>query len=140
MGDTADIRWKQRFENFKKAFSQLESAVDLSKERDLSELEISGLIKAFEFTFELSWNVMKDFLTNQGISGIIGSRDAIRQAFSNSLISDGESWMKMISDRNLASHTYDEKTAQSLFSMIEEKYLGLFKAFSQKMEDFSKES
>ncbi|MBQ9282823.1 MAG: nucleotidyltransferase substrate binding protein [Treponema sp.] len=140
MGDTADIRWKQRFENFKKAFSQLETAVDLSKKRDLSELEISGLIKAFEFTFELSWNVMKDFLTNQGISGIIGSRDAIRLAFSNSLISDGESWMKMISDRNLASHTYDEKTAQSLFSMIKEKYLGLFKAFSQKMEDFSKES
>ncbi len=128
-----DIRWKQRFSNFTKALSRLSSAVALSDERNLSDLEISGLIKSFEFSFELSWNVMKDYLSEQGISDIVGSKGAIRHAFSNGIISDGEVWMKMISDRNLASHTYDEETATKLVASIKNSYLPLFKLFAQTM-------
>lgn len=114
MDGEKDVRWKQRFSNYKKVLSNLNSAVELYQKRKLSELEKQGLVQSFEFTHELAWKVMKDFLEYNGISGIIGSRDAVRQAFSNGLVSNAEIWMESISDRNLSSHTYDEKTADEL--------------------------
>jgi len=53
-----DIRWQQRFANYKKALRQLQSAVELSDQRELSQLEKQGVIQAFEFTHELAWNVL----------------------------------------------------------------------------------
>ena len=85
-----DVRWKQRFVNFKKALAQLEDAVILSKQRELSRLEKQGVIQAFEFTHELAWNVLKDYLEDQGEQNIRGSKDATRYAFRVSLITDGE--------------------------------------------------
>ena len=85
-----DIRWQQRFANYKKALQQLQSAVDLSKQRALSQLEKQGVIQAFEFTHELAWNMLKDFLRDQGNQNIKGSKDATREAFKVELICDGE--------------------------------------------------
>jgi len=76
----ADIQWKQRFQNCNRALAGLKDAVNLASQRKLSELEELGLIKAFEFTHELAWNVLKDFFENQGETGILGSRDAVRLA------------------------------------------------------------
>lgn len=81
-----DIRWVQRFRNFKGAFHQLASAAKLAQERGLSDLEQQGMIRAFEFTHELAWNVLKDYLHEQGITGIIGSKGATREAFMNGLL------------------------------------------------------
>ncbi|NHE55829.1 nucleotidyltransferase substrate binding protein [Cyclobacterium plantarum] len=91
-----DVRWKQRFSNYRKAFKQLEESVRLSDTRDLSKLEKQGLIQSFEYTHELAWLVMRDFFFYQGNPEIHGSRDAIREAFKNGLIEDGEIWMDMI--------------------------------------------
>ena len=71
-----DIRWIQRFDNFQRALMVLERGVQLALERDLSELEQQGLIQGFEFTHELAWNLLKDYLQYQGIEAITGSRDA----------------------------------------------------------------
>src|ERR1017187_6307458 len=95
-----DIRWIQRFQNFKKAFHQLSDAASLANQRPLSELEQQGYIQAFEFTHELAWNVLKDYLEAQGFVNIIGSKGATREAFKNGLIADGEAWMEMIDSRN----------------------------------------
>ncbi len=100
-----DIRWEQRFENYKKAIKKLGEAVQLDAERPLTELERQGIIQAFEYTHELAWKVMQDFFVYQGNTEIRGSRDATRQAFSVELIADGDNWMEMIKNRNLASHT-----------------------------------
>jgi nucleotidyltransferase substrate binding protein (TIGR01987 family) len=132
-----DIRWKQRFNNYKKAFSHLDAAVHEAKMRPLTDLEQQGLVKAFEFTFELAWNVMKDFLTMKGITGIIGSKDAVRYALREGLISDGAIWMRMINDRNHSSHVYDESTKDSLVKNIVEEYHAEFAAFAAKMEELS---
>lgn len=121
-----DIRWKQRFANFKKALIQLEDAVLLSKKRKLSQLEKQGVIQVFEFTHELAWNVLKDYLEDQGEQNIKGSKDATRAAFKVSLIKMGELWMAMIQSRNISSHTYDEETAESLFIAIVDDYYPLF--------------
>jgi nucleotidyltransferase substrate binding protein (TIGR01987 family) len=131
-----DIRWKQRFANYQKALGQLNNAVTLSRQRKLSELEAQGLIQAFEFTHELAWNVMKDYLVYQGYDMITGSRDAIRLAFQVGLITDGDGWMETISSRNKTSHTYDAATADALLRAIVECYHGLFNTFETRMKDF----
>ena len=113
-----DIRWKQRFSNYTLALKTLRSAVELSSQRDLSQLEQQGLIQGFEFTHELAWNVLKDYLEQQGIIGIIGSKNAAREAFKNGLIKDGESWMAMIRDRNLTSHAYNTDLAADIVKDI----------------------
>ena len=129
-----DIRWKQRFANFKKALAQLEEAVSLSKQRGLSRLEKQGVIQAFEFTHELAWNVLKDYLEDQGEQNIRGSKDATRSAFKVSLITAGELWMAMIQSRNISSHTYDEATAESLFTAIVDDYFPLFLSLRSEMD------
>ena len=134
-----DVRWKQRFSNFKKALIQLEDAVILSQQRQLTNLEKQGVIQAFEFTHELAWNVLKDFLEDQGEQNIKGSKDATRAAFKVSLITDGEQWMSMIQSRNISSYTYDEETAESLVLAIINDYFPLFKVLKSEMEGFKNE-
>ena len=128
------IRWKQRFQNYKKALLIVKNAVDLSKQRELSDLEKQGVIQGFEFTFELAWNVMKDYLEEQGIIGIIGSKNAIRHGFNKGIIEDGEIWIDMVEDRNLASHTYDEETAEKIFCAVKNKYFNLLNKLAEKMD------
>ena len=128
-----DIRWKQRLQNYKKALATVKNAVELAASRELSDLEKQGMIQGFEFTFELAWNVMKDYLEEQGITGIIGSKNAIRHAFNKGLIEDGEVWMDMIKDRNLAAHSYDEETAKDLIAAIISDYYRQLVTFEGKM-------
>ena len=113
-----DVRWQQRFQNYRQALTRLTAAVGLSRQRGLSDLEKQGLIQAFEFTHEMAWNVLKDYLEGQGVSGLIGSKDATRQAFKNGLLEDGEAWMDMIKARNLTSHTYQNKIAEDIVTDI----------------------
>lgn len=134
-----DIRWVQRFSNYKKAFSQIQEAVELMAIRDLTALEKQGLIQAFEYTHELSWKTLKDFLENRGNTEIYGSRDAVRQAFALGVIEDGETWMQMIKSRNLTSHTYDESKADDIITIIKDLYFEQFKKFKIKMEQFQLE-
>jgi nucleotidyltransferase substrate binding protein (TIGR01987 family) len=128
------IRWQQRFNNYLRALEQLTDAVNLLNQRPLSKLEQQGLIKAFEFTQELGWNVMKDYFEYQGNYTLTGSRDAIREAFKRGLVQDGEGWMDTIKSRNRSAHTYDEATALQLIDLIAQHYLALFTDFSCRME------
>lgn len=127
------IRWQQRLTNFSKALRQLELAVELSKERPLSNLEEQGLIQSFEFTHELAWNVLMDYFAFQGNPNITGSRDASREAFRKGLIKDGDGWMEMIKSRNQSSHTYNEEIADGIASKISTLYFELFKELEEKM-------
>lgn len=127
------VRWLQRFENYRRARQGLVEAVELVQVRELSNLEKQGMIQAFEFVFELAWNVMKDYFYHQGNPDITGSRDAIRSAFKAGLIADGEGWMQMISSRNRSSHTYDEAIANQICEHIQHRYHGLFADFELQM-------
>ena len=129
-----DIRWQQRFANYRRAFQQLQDAASLAAERSLTPLEQQGFIKAFEFTHELAWNVMKDYFEYQGNTAITGSRDAIREAFRRGLVTDGETWMETIASRNRSSHTYDENTARQLIETISRRYLTMFEDFQTRMQ------
>jgi nucleotidyltransferase substrate binding protein (TIGR01987 family) len=129
-----DIRWTQRLHNYGQALTRLRDAVGLSRQRALTPLEQQGLIQAFEFTHELAWNVMKDYLAYQGTPDIGGSRDAARAAFAQGLVTDGEGWMEMIKSRNQTSHTYNQAVADEITQLIVNRYAGLFEAFATAMQ------
>jgi nucleotidyltransferase substrate binding protein (TIGR01987 family) len=134
MNQPTDIRWHQRLQNFQSAFNELDEAVALSNERGLSKLEEQGLIQAFEYTYELAWNTIRDFYQNQGETGIQGSRDAIRLAFERGLIAEGSQWMEMIKSRTLTSHTYNRETARLIASQILGSYHPLLKTLLATLE------
>lgn len=132
-----DIRWQQRLVNYSRALAQLTRAVELAHSRPLSELEKQGLIQTFEFVFELAWNLMKDYFLYQGNPGITGSRDAIRTAFKQGVISDGEGWMEMIKSRNQTAHTYNESVANEITEKIMALYYDLFQQYEKHMKDLA---
>lgn len=134
-----DIRWIQRFNHFSKAFAQLKEAVELSEQRELSKLEEQGLIQAFEYTHELAWKVLRDFLEERGVQKIYGSKDATREAFKAGLIENGEVWMKMIESRNLTSHTYNEETATEIVTAVIHSYTAEFFDFLVRMQKLKEE-
>lgn len=121
-----DIRWRQRFDNLKKAFGQLRDAILLAAQRELSQLEEQGLIQGFEYTHELAWNTLKDFLEGRGAQQMYGSKDVSREALRAGLIENGEVWMAMIQSRNRTTHTHDEVTAQEIVAAIKESYFAEF--------------
>ena len=132
-----DIRWKQRFSNYRLALSRLAEGVGLARQQPLSDLEKQGLIQAFEFTHELAWNVMKDYFAYQGNGSIMGSRDAVREAFAKGLVEEGEGWMEMIKSRNQTSHTYNQKIADAIVDRILESYFPLFESLSCRLTELA---
>ena len=133
------IRWIQRANNFDKAFSQLNEAVELARRYQLSKLEALGLIQRFKYTHELGWNTLKDFLEKHGAQILYGSKDTTRAAFRAGLIGSGEIWMAMIQSRNLTSHTYNESTAAQIVKAILEVYFAEFQALQVKLQRLKKE-
>ncbi len=126
-----EIRWKQRFSNFSNALVHLRFAV--TQVINPSDLEKEGTIQRFEFTHELAWKVMKDYLEFEGIMGITGSRSATREAFNHGLITNGQIWMDMIESRNKTVHTYLDEILETEYDLIVNRYHPLFEEFHKKM-------
>lgn len=132
-----DVRWIQRFSNYRKALIQLGKAVDIvsavsNSSSDQNDLLAEGLIQRYEYSHELAWKVMKDYEEYQGITDIMGSRDAIRVALRAGILDD-DRWMDTISDRNLTSHNYDDETAKHIVNNIINVYYPLFVKFETTM-------
>jgi len=107
-----DIRWIQRFENFSKAYTLLYTALADKEIKDFDDLQKEGLVQRFEYTFELLWKTLKDFLDNENVYiEIISPKNVIKAAASSNLLertgADGEILLDMLEKRNLMSHTYD---------------------------------
>ena len=134
-----DVRWIQRFGNYRNALIQLGKAVNIvsavsNSSSDQNDLLAEGLIQRYEYTHELAWKVMKDYEEYQGITDIMGSRDAIRVALRAGILDD-DRWMDTISDRNLTSHNYDDETAKHIVNNIINVYYPLFVKFETTMTD-----
>lgn len=129
-----DIRWVQRLASFRRALQRLQDAVAVANTRPLSDLEEQGLIKAFEFSWEFAWNVLKDYLTWQGFTELYGSRSALRTALQVGLLESGELWMEMLEARNLSSHVYDETTAHTLAQAVADRYLASLTTLAERLE------
>ncbi|HKH44240.1 MAG TPA: nucleotidyltransferase substrate binding protein [Thermoanaerobaculia bacterium] len=117
-----DVRWKQRFQNFDRAVALLREPF----ERDvatLSNLEKEGTIQRFEFTVELAWKTLKDYLESEGqVIEPVTPRSVIKEAFAARILSDGQVWIDMLDLRNLLSHTYDEATFDAAVLAIRDRF------------------
>ena len=120
------IRYKERFEDFEKALEKLKQAFL----EEPTELVIDGTLQRYEFTFELAWKTIKDYLDYNGIvSNISSPRNVIQQAYQSKIIKNGDIWIQMMLDRNLLSHLYDEKKSREIYENIKKKYLKQFEEF-----------
>lgn len=126
-----DIRWKQRFENFQKATNQLTEFIE---KEELNKFEVQGLIQCFEYTFELAWKTMKDYLEKEGFD-VKSPRKTIQTAFQIQLIIDGHTWIDALEKRNLMAHTYDEEKAMEAEGLIREKYYRIIKKLCFKLKE-----
>ncbi len=119
-----EIRWQQRFENYEKAFLLLNSPFEAKELADFSDLEQEGLVQRFEYTFELAWKTLKDYLVYEGIKlEKTTPRETIKQAFAANIIQDGQIWINMLEHRNLMSHTYDKIEFEKAMQAIKGSYL-----------------
>ena len=131
-----DIRWIQRFNNYNKALSQLTRFMERT---DLNEMEQQGLIQAFEYTFELAWKTLQDYLEETvGYLDIRGPRPVIMKAFQDGYLSDGEKWMEMLNDRNRTTHTYNEEIAREIANAIRLKYYTLLSELHVNLQKIAK--
>lgn len=133
--EVEDIRWKQRFQNFEKAYKRLERAVRTIEEEPENELLQAGLIQTYEYTFELAWKVMKDYLQEEGFD-VPSPKRTLRQAFQSGYISEGALWMKALEGRNLTSHAYDEAIALMVIRDIRERYFPLLRDFYFRFSEY----
>lgn len=121
-----DVRWIQRFSNYRKALARLTSAIYLSEERALSDLEQQGMIQAFEFTFDMAWKTLRDYVVERGYEG---EREkpiqVIVDAAARNLV-DEKQWRLVYQSRNKTSHAYDEAIANEIAEKIKDLYHTLF--------------
>ena len=125
-----DIRWKQRFQNFDKAFKRLTDAIQIIRNEPDNVLLQAGLIQTYEFTFELAWKTLKDYLEMEGFT-VPSPRATLRQAFQCGYIQQGDVWLKALNDRNLTAHTYDDEVAKEVIADIQQTYYFLLKDLHQ---------
>lgn len=125
-----DVRWKQRFQNFDKAFKRLMDAIQIIRNDPDNVLLQAGLIQTYEFTFELAWKTLKDYLEMEGFT-VPSPRATLRQAFQCGYIQQGDVWLKALNDRNLTAHTYDDEVAKEVIADIQQTYYFLLKDLHQ---------
>ena len=129
-------RWHYRFDNYKRAFNLLRQAMELKSEKSLSNLEIEGVIQRFEYTWELAWKTLKDYLESDGlVLEKITPKAVIVASIEAKIITDREVWMNALDDRNRMSHVYSDAAFAEVVENIEKKYLSLFDALYEKLFD-----
>lgn len=121
-----DVRWQQRFANFEKAFTLLRSTFMENEIAEFSMLEKEGIIQRFEYTYELAWKTLKDYLQYTGVTlEQITPRAVIKAAFAANIIIDGQEWIEMLEKRNEMSHEYNEEQAMLIVENIKDTYTPL---------------
>lgn len=129
-----DIRLKQRFQNFERAYLLL-SEVAGKDINSFNQLEQAGIVQRFEILIELSWKVLKDYLENQGYDDVKNAKKAIRQAFQDKIITKAETWMSALQLRNLTSHTYDEEILKEVVTFVTNDFYPIVRDLYTKLKE-----
>lgn len=121
----------EKYEDFKTALRRLEEGISIQPDKDII---MDGVIQRFEFVFELSWKLMREYLKYTGLE-INNPRNVIKYAYQNGIIEDSDKWLKMLSDRNMTSHLYNQKMAYEIYQNIKLEYVELFRKLLLKFEE-----
>ena len=116
----------QKVENYRKAVERLREALSDSAQNPESTVIRDGVIQRFEFTFELAWKSLREYLEDQGadMSGIVFSKQVFKAAYAAQIISDQQVWLDMLASRNITSHVYDDAQAAQVVADIRNRYIG----------------
>jgi nucleotidyltransferase substrate binding protein (TIGR01987 family) len=126
-------RWRQRLENLQRALGQLQAALEALARDPGNEVIGMAVIKTYEFSFELSWKTLKDWLSHEGIDALV-PREVLRQAFASGRLEDGQLWIDMLEQRNLMAHTYDVSRARIALALIRERFAPALLALARDLE------
>ena len=127
-------KFQTKFHNFKNALTALEVAVsDFDKTALLSVRD--GAIQRFEFTAELAWKTVREYLIDEGIAEINTPKSVMKAAFAANLVDDEDGWIGILNDRNTTSHIYDEEEADKIFERIRSNHIALFTKLSDTLSD-----
>jgi nucleotidyltransferase substrate binding protein (TIGR01987 family) len=129
----SELRWRQRLESLQRALAQLKAALAALGADPGNEVIGIAVIKAYEFSFELSWKTLKDLLSHEGVDALL-PREVLRQAFATGLVDDGQLWIDMLEQRNLMAHTYDVARARQALALIEERFAPALLALAADLE------
>jgi nucleotidyltransferase substrate binding protein (TIGR01987 family) len=133
--ENRDRRWKQRFQNFEKAFLFF---AEITEKQSYTPIEIGGLVHAFEIAFELGCKTIKDYLFKQGIETHF-PRETLKEGFNTHVIEDGHTWIEMLEKGNELSHTYNEEVAHRAVEVIQKSYYPairqVYSYFKQKIDE-----
>lgn len=122
-----DVRWKQRFNQFEKAYLEFIASLEDEKFNSFSVRERKGVIQEFEILIELTWKLLKDYLEFNGIVfKTVFPKQVMREAFSANLLKDGEVWAEMLELRNKLSHTYDQQVFDEAMDIFQEAFKAPF--------------
>ena len=125
-------KFETKFNNFKKELASLKIAVaDYDKTTLLSVRD--GTIHRFEYTAELSWKTIREYLIEQGVININTPKSVMKEAFYASIIDDDAGWISILNDRNSTSHIYDENEADEIFNRIKNNHIALFDKLLEKL-------
>lgn len=126
----------QKIENYNSALAQLAQAVAIYQKSQQDALYRDGLIQRFEFTVELSWKSLKEYLEDQGFVLTASSpRAVLKDAYAAGVIQDAERWNQILTARNITSHVYDEKTADDVAAQICNDFLPVLQALGRFYRD-----
>jgi nucleotidyltransferase substrate binding protein (TIGR01987 family) len=135
MSRPPDIRWQQRFDNFARALALLREALARGPVV-LNQLEKEGVVQRFEYTLELAWKTVKDYLEESGVVlTAITPRQVVKDAFAAKILADGQTWIAMIDHRNLLSHTYDPVNFEEAVVAIHGRYLAALQQLHDLLAD-----
>ncbi|MDA3950571.1 MAG: HI0074 family nucleotidyltransferase substrate-binding subunit [Spirochaeta sp.] len=129
-----DMRWRQRLNSFHQSLENLDVVYQRAQDHELDRVELQALIKSFELSYETGWNLIKDWLEYQGVTGISGSRDAIRKGFNAGLVSNGSGWMDMLQTRNRTAHTYNEGVAREVARLVVDQFYPVLHELASAMD------
>lgn len=118
MDNLKEIRWRQRNHNLQNAFKLLKKGATIPEP---NEIEVQGIIQSFEFTFELCWKTLKDYLESEGVEASF-PREVLKQGLHYGILNNGESWLQMLTKRNMLAHTYDEAMAEEAYRFIRDNF------------------
>ena len=131
-----DTRWKQRFNNFENAFQTFCRVMERYDKNKQDELAKMALVQCFEFSLELSWKTLKDYLENAGYPIIQTPKETIRLAFQANIISDGQNWMEALEKRNRTSHTYNLEVLNDTVAFIDEKFYQMIQRLNKELKKY----
>lgn len=125
---------KDRFNQYKNVVEKLEEVIETYNDNN-SRIIVDAMIQRFEFCVELSWKLLKDYLSSENVGDFNSPRSVMKESYKMGLITEGELWLDMLEDRNLTSHTYDEIVANTIRDNILNTHYTLLKKLKEKMEE-----